>query len=96
MPGDTAHRAVHTVEYLRKHSTVLFSAILAASSKFYKKELYDTLIGHTNAMTSRAIWVASEDTSLVQTLCILVFWKAPMDSTAWRRIGYSPPVATTD
>jgi len=80
---------VHTTEYLRKTSTVLFTSVLAASSKFFKKDLYKALLSHANTIVSRAVLAGDETKALVQSLLILVYWKAPEDTSAWRKIGWA-------
>lgn len=80
---------LHTTDYLRRRSSVLFTAVLAASSKFYQKGVYSTLLSHANTIASRALWAAGEDTPLVQAVLILVYWKLPTDTGAWGKIGWA-------
>lgn len=80
---------LHTTDYLRRRSSVLFTAVLAAASKFYQKGVYPTLLSHANTIASRALWAAGEDTALVQAVLVLVYWKQPTDTGAWGKIGWA-------
>ncbi|KAL1410568.1 hypothetical protein Q8F55_004581 [Vanrija albida] len=80
---------VHTYEYMRQRSTILLSAVLAASAKFFKRDVYPALLTHANTVASRAILSADESKALVQALLIQVYWKDPTDTSAWRKIGWA-------
>lgn len=81
--------SVHTIHHLRQTSTVLFSCILAASSKFFKKDLHGELLSHAQTVTARAVVSGDEATALVQALQILVYFKTPEDTSAWRKLGWA-------
>jgi hypothetical protein len=66
---------VHTAEWVRSSSTVLFSAILAVSAKFFRPALYPTLLAHAQQLVTRGIADALSQIGLVQALCLLVYWK---------------------
>lgn len=78
---------VHTTEWVRSSSTVLFSAILAVSAKFFRPALYPTLLAHAQQLVTRGIADALSQIGLVQALCLLVYWKEPEDNSAWMKIG---------
>lgn len=78
---------VHTAEWVRSTSTVLFSAILAVSAKFFRPILYPTLLAHAQQLVTRGIADALSQIGLVQALCLLVYWKLPEDNSAWMKIG---------
>ena len=78
---------MHTLEYLRQTSTILLSAVLAASSKTYRRDLCSQLLTHANVLLDRALLRGVTHISLMQSLMILVYTKAPADTSAWRRIG---------
>jgi hypothetical protein len=80
---------VHTTDYLRRTSTPLFATVLATASKFFRKDLYPMLLSHATTIVDRAVIAGAEDTGLVQSLMLLVYWKAPSDTSAWRRIGWA-------
>lgn len=79
--------AVHTLQYLRSASTVLFSAVLFASSKFFRRDLHPTLETHFYTHLNRLVNSASCHLGLIQALMIAVFWKAPTDVTTWAKLG---------
>lgn len=78
---------VHTLDYVRHSSSILFTAILAASSKFFRKELHAALLSHAHSILNRATNKASCSTGIIQALMILVYWKAPSDRSGWLKIG---------
>jgi len=79
--------AVHTLAYMRQHTVVLLSAVLAAASKLYRKDLWPQLLAHANTVLDRALLRGITHISLMQSLMILTYTKAPADTSAWRRIG---------
>ncbi|GAA6037626.1 hypothetical protein JCM8097_006149 [Rhodosporidiobolus ruineniae] len=79
---------LHTVEYVRPRSTVLFTSILAASAKFIRKDLYPTLLMSARQLIGRHIVDAKPSIGLIQAILVLVYWKEPTDSSAWLRIGH--------
>nr|XP_019043747.1 hypothetical protein I302_08328 [Kwoniella bestiolae CBS 10118]OCF22677.1 hypothetical protein I302_08328 [Kwoniella bestiolae CBS 10118] len=78
---------LHTLSYLRSTSTILFSAVLSASSKFARPDLHSTLVSHTQTLLSRAINNGTADVGVAQTIMILMYWKLPADTSSWRKIG---------
>ncbi|GAA5989636.1 hypothetical protein JCM10908_000563 [Rhodotorula pacifica] len=83
------HR-LHTFEYVRTTSSILFTAMLATSAKFFRRDLYERLLAHAQTMVTRAMGGDVEpDTGLIQAVLTLVYWKAPQDKQAWTRIGYA-------
>lgn len=61
--------------------------MIAAASKFLRPDLHVRLMDHSLAILSRAVAAGACDTSLVQSLMIHVYWKAPTDRTAWMKLG---------
>ncbi|GFZ49822.1 hypothetical protein JCM24511_07225 [Saitozyma sp. JCM 24511] len=80
---------LHTTKYLRESSTILFTSVLAAASKFYRKDLHHVLMSHAKTIVDRAVIAGAEDTALVQSLMVLIYWKEPTDTSAWRKIGWA-------
>lgn len=72
---------------MRSSSTVLFSAVLFASSKFFRKDLYPSLESHFQAVLNRSVNAAACHVGLIQALMIAVFWRAPTDASAWIKLG---------
>ncbi|TNY19797.1 hypothetical protein DMC30DRAFT_287113 [Rhodotorula diobovata] len=83
-------RHLHTADYVRSTSTVLFTAILTASAKFFRAELYPQLLTSAQQLVTRAMGGDGEPTlGLVQALLILTYWKEPFDTSAWLKVGYA-------
>lgn len=78
--------AVHDFTSMRR-SSLLFTTIMAAAAKFFRKELYDALISHCQTLLLRSIFAGHCSVELVQSLILLVFWKTPVDKSAWVNIG---------
>ncbi|BGP37407.1 hypothetical protein JCM10450v2_001317 [Rhodotorula kratochvilovae] len=83
-------RHLHTAEYVRSTSTVLFTAILAASAKFFRTDLYPQLLLAAQQLVTRAMGGDGEpNIGLLQSLLILTYWKEPFDTSAWLKVGYA-------
>ncbi|GAA6023995.1 hypothetical protein JCM11491_002874 [Sporobolomyces phaffii] len=82
-------RHLHTPSYVRQTSTVLFTSLLAVSAKFFRPDLYPTLLAHAKALTGRAMAEGTATVAVVQSLFLLVFWKEPFDQNAWLKVGYA-------
>ncbi|BGP25147.1 hypothetical protein JCM10295v2_004067 [Rhodotorula toruloides] len=81
---------LHSLDFIRRNSPILFSAVLAAAAKFFRKDLYPQLLQHAQQLIMRAMGGdGSDGIGLVQALLILCYWKEPMDSSAWLKIGYA-------
>ncbi|GAA5998910.1 fungal specific transcription factor domain-containing protein [Rhodotorula paludigena] len=80
-------RHLHTLDFCRRTSTVLFSAILAVSAKFSRPDLYPALLANAKQLVGRGIVEARASVGLIQAILALVYWKEPMDQSAWVRIG---------
>ncbi|ORX38170.1 hypothetical protein BD324DRAFT_619840 [Kockovaella imperatae] len=78
--------AIHDFSSMRR-SSLLFTTIMAAAAKFFRKELYDALISHCQTLLLRSIFAGHCSIDLVQSLILLVFWKTPVDKSAWVNIG---------
>jgi hypothetical protein len=85
--GGKSDDTVHTLSYMRQHTVVLLSAVLAATSKLFRKDLCPGLLAHANTILDRALLRGVTHISLMQSLMILTYTKAPADTSAWRRIG---------
>ncbi|KAM0753993.1 hypothetical protein T439DRAFT_353737 [Meredithblackwellia eburnea MCA 4105] len=81
-------RYLHTAMYTRTASTVLFTAILAASAKFFRRDLYSNLLSHAQQLVGRAMIETLSCVEVIQAICILVYWKEPHDTSAWMRVGW--------
>lgn len=83
----TLTAVVHTASFLRGTSLILFNAVLAASSKFFKEQMQAALLAQAKSLISRAIDRGVCETAIVQAILILVYWKEPSDKSAWIKIG---------
>ncbi|BEI84611.1 hypothetical protein CcaverHIS002_0500120 [Cutaneotrichosporon cavernicola] len=77
---------LHTVSFLRT-SSMLFTTILAAASKYALPERHGTLLAHAESLINRATNGGECCTALIQSLLILVYYKGPTDRSAWLKIG---------
>lgn len=78
---------MHTFQYVRDRSPLLFSAILGATAKFFNREMHPQLWGHAQRLISRVVEQGSCSASIIQGLLILVYWKQPNDQSAWIKVG---------
>ncbi|GAA5903821.1 uncharacterized protein JCM6883_001995 [Sporobolomyces salmoneus] len=83
-------RKLHTPEFVRKTSTVLFTSILAVSAKFFRPDLYQTLLLAAQQLVVRGTGEGTNvHIGLIQACLILIYWKQPTDSSAWIRTGFA-------
>ncbi|ORY21003.1 hypothetical protein BCR39DRAFT_73904 [Naematelia encephala] len=80
-------RHLFTLDYVRRTSSILFAAILAVSSKFFRRYLYPALYNHAQMILQRATGVGDCDLGIVQALAIMSYWKAPTDRSSWVKLG---------
>ncbi|GAA6049873.1 hypothetical protein JCM3770_004225 [Rhodotorula araucariae] len=78
---------LHSMDYCRRNSTVLFASVLAVSAKFLRPDLYPSLISTAKHLVGRGIVDGKVTLGLVQSILLLVYWKEPADRSAWLRIG---------
>jgi hypothetical protein len=84
---DTDLFSVHIMAYLRRTSSVLFSTVLASSSRFFRHDLHPTLLSHARTVLDRALQAGSTDIGVVQSLMLLTYWKDPEDTSGWMKVG---------
>ena len=72
---------------MRGVSTPLFTAILASSSSFLRKDLRSDLLNHGQTLFNRATAAGLSDVGLIQSIIINTYWKAATDRSGWLRIG---------
>ncbi|BGP57447.1 hypothetical protein JCM8202v2_005091 [Rhodotorula sphaerocarpa] len=78
---------LHTVEFTRTTSTVLFTTLLAVSAKFARPNLYQILRSHAMQLIGRGIVDGRATLGLIQSILCQIYWKEAADSFAWLRIG---------
>lgn len=73
---------------VRKSSTVLFTSILAVSAKFFRTDIYQTLLLSAQQLVVRGTGEGTNiHIGLIQACLLLVYWKQPQDTSAWIRTG---------
>lgn len=85
--GHLTNAKVHTVAYLRRTSSVLFSTVLASSSRFFRQDLHPVLISHARTVLDRALLAGSSEIGVIQSLMIMTYWKDPEDTSGWMKVG---------
>lgn len=78
---------LHTLDFLRSHSSLLLSSVLTVASKVFRPDLYPDLCVHVKTVLGRALAEGTCDIGVVQSLLLLVYWKQPRDRTGWLKIG---------
>ncbi|GAA6022464.1 hypothetical protein JCM10207_004403 [Rhodosporidiobolus poonsookiae] len=81
---------LHTLEYVRATSNVLFTAMLAASARFFRPDLYQALLLSAQQLITRFMGGDGlPHLGLCQAILIQAYWKEPFDSSAWLKIGFA-------
>jgi len=80
---------LHTLDYVRRKSAFLLSAVLAVSAKSFHQSLYERLLGHAEGLLSDSFMQGLKSTETAQAVMLLTYWKKPEDSRAWAFLGYS-------
>ncbi|KLT42907.1 hypothetical protein CC85DRAFT_71925 [Cutaneotrichosporon oleaginosum] len=78
---------LHTLEYLRRTSSVLFSTVLASSARFFRQDLHPALISHARTVLDRALLSGLSEIGVIQSLMIMTYWKDPEDTSGWMKVG---------
>ncbi|GAA5863595.1 hypothetical protein JCM3774_006542 [Rhodotorula dairenensis] len=78
---------LHTVEFTRSTSTVLFTTLLAVSAKFARPDLYAVLRSHAMQLIGRGIIDGRATLGLIQSILCQIYWKESHDSSSWLRVG---------
>ncbi|QRV85309.1 Fungal Zn(2)-Cys(6) binuclear cluster domain [Ceratobasidium sp. AG-Ba] len=79
--------ALHTPHYVRRRSKVLYTAILAASCKFFNPGLYKRVHDLAQRLIGRALADGICTIEYIQALSIISYWREPDDGSCWRKIG---------
>ena len=67
----TSLSTVHNAHYTRNQSLALFSAVLSVSSKFFRPELYEPLLGVAERLVGQAMYACVVAIEVVQAICLL-------------------------
>lgn len=73
--------------YLRRTSSVLFSTVLASSSRFFRHDLHAALLSHARTLLDRALLAGSSEIGVIQSLMLMTYWKDPEDTSGWMKVG---------
>ncbi|CAE7137650.1 unnamed protein product [Rhizoctonia solani] len=79
--------ALHTPNYVRTRSSVLFTAILTVASRFARPEAWENCNSLAQTLLGRALGDGICSIEYVQALSLLTFWKDSRDSSSWRKVG---------
>jgi hypothetical protein len=80
---------LHTLDYVRRKSAFLLSAVLAVSAKSSHPLLYERLLEHAESLLSECFMRGLKSTEIAQAVMLLTYWKKPEDSRAWVFLGYT-------
>ncbi|KAG9118796.1 hypothetical protein FRC07_006512, partial [Ceratobasidium sp. 392] len=78
---------LHTPHYVRRRSKVLYTAILAASCKFFNPAWYKPVHNLAQRLVGRALADGICTIEYIQALSIESYWREPDDGSCWRKIG---------
>lgn len=78
---------LHSMAYLRRTSSVLFSTVLASASRFFRHDLHPALLSHARTLLDRALQLGSTDIGVIQSLMLQTYWKDPEDTSGWMKVG---------
>jgi len=82
-------KQLHSADFCRQRSPLLFSAILLASAKVVRPDLYQPSLDHIDHLVGVAFQSGLSSVELVQSLTILVFWRESDDSSSYGKIGHA-------
>jgi len=80
---------LHGFPQVLDRSNLLFSVILAVSSRICRPEIYSRAASIVSNLLSLAFEQNSSNIEIVQALSIMVFWRNVEDDSGWRRTGYA-------
>lgn len=72
--------SLHTCQYVRAKSPFLFTAILMASSKFFRAEAFKQCQRMANELAIRAFAEGTRTVEVVQAFACMTYWKDPDDT----------------
>lgn len=62
---------VHTAAYTRAQSSILFTAVVAVSSKFFRPEVYEQALAMAERLVGQAMSECVSTIEVVQAICLL-------------------------
>jgi hypothetical protein len=84
---------VHDLQFIRTSSSILTTAILYASARFWHPQLAPICHDHLLVLTARSFVQGTFDIGFVQGIMICTFWREPGDRSAWAKTGLAIRVA---
>ncbi|KAH8833995.1 hypothetical protein DL96DRAFT_1579096 [Flagelloscypha sp. PMI_526] len=80
---------LHTPKYVRRCSSLLYTAILAVTSKFVYRDIYVASLRLAHGRLANCCINGPAKIEVIQAISLLTFYKEPSDENSWRRIGVS-------
>ncbi|CCM06519.1 uncharacterized protein FIBRA_08791 [Fibroporia radiculosa] len=81
--------ALHSVAYVRSRCPFLFTTLVMACCKFFKTELYLSMLRLAHDFAVRAFAENWRSAEVVQAFACMTYWKEPDDTRTWTYIGYA-------
>ncbi|KAG8737168.1 hypothetical protein FRC10_008491 [Ceratobasidium sp. 414] len=78
---------LHTSSYVRQRSRVLFTTIIAVSSKFFLPHVHEKCHALSQSLIGRALAADMCNIEYIQALSLSTFYKDADDSSSWRKVG---------
>ncbi|KAH8896893.1 hypothetical protein GQ53DRAFT_639368, partial [Thozetella sp. PMI_491] len=79
----------HTFAYVRQHSPLLLTAVLAAAAKAFNTSLAKPLRAHAEKLLAEAFLSGAKSANIIHAILVLTYWKEPEDTRAWLFIGHA-------
>lgn len=80
---------LHTPKYCRRHSPLLFTAVVTVTVRVIRPNTYPQCLLLANKLVGQAVEFGLCSIEVVQALCLLTHWKKPDDETSYVRMGYA-------
>jgi hypothetical protein len=79
--------SLHTPQYIRPRSPLLFSTLLMAAAMFFEPRLYSSCRQMADQLVLRALAEGAKSVEVCQALICLTFWTEPGDERTWSYVG---------
>ncbi|GAA5854026.1 hypothetical protein JCM8547_008197 [Rhodosporidiobolus lusitaniae] len=80
---------LHTVDFCRSRSAILFTAILTVASKVALPALYPPSLKWAKALLGQAFEAGTNNLELIQAVATLVFWQDATEEAGARKLAYA-------
>ncbi|GAA6002975.1 hypothetical protein JCM10207_001926 [Rhodosporidiobolus poonsookiae] len=81
--------ALHTVEFVRTRSAILYTAILTVAAKVALPALYFPCLKYAKQLLGQAFEAGTCNVELVQAILTLVFWQEATDDSGARKLAFA-------